>query len=112
GVQGIVLRGIDPQKEVRVTELAKNIKSGRLAYLEHPEQAPRPDRREEDDTPTAKPQAEPANESPAKVHPGIILGKELAMRLGVFPGDTVNVVSPVGSISAISIIPKIRIFTV
>ncbi|MEK6527146.1 MAG: ABC transporter permease [Nitrospirota bacterium] len=36
-VQGIVLRGIDPQKEQRVTDLAKNIKSGRLADLEAPE---------------------------------------------------------------------------
>src|SRR6185295_8850645 len=42
----------------------------------------------------------------------IILGKELAMRLGVFPGDSVNVVSPVGSVSAVSIVPKIRTFTV
>ena len=112
GVQGIVLRGIDPQNEIRVTELAKNIKSGHLAHLEHPEQAPRPERLQEEETRSAKQEAEPANESPPKVHPGIILGKELAMRLGVFPGDPVNVVSPVGSISAISIIPKIRIFTV
>ncbi|MGH7220641.1 MAG: FtsX-like permease family protein [Nitrospiraceae bacterium] len=42
--------------------------------------------------------------------PGIILGKELALRLGVYVGDTVNVVSPVGPISAIGMVPKIRTF--
>jgi lipoprotein-releasing system permease protein len=44
--------------------------------------------------------------------PGIILGKELALRLGVFPGDTLNVVSPVGPISAMGMVPKIRTFAV
>jgi lipoprotein-releasing system permease protein len=36
----------------------------------------------------------------------------LALRLGVFVGDTVNVVSPVGPISAIGMVPKIRTFAV
>jgi lipoprotein-releasing system permease protein len=34
------------------------------------------------------------------------------MRLGVFPGDTLNVVSPVGPISAMGMVPKIRTFAV
>ncbi len=34
------------------------------------------------------------------------------MRLGAFVGDTVNVVSPVGPISAVGMVPKIRTFTV
>jgi len=44
--------------------------------------------------------------------PGIILGKELSMRLGAFVGDTINVVSPVGPMSAIGMTPKIRVFRV
>ncbi|MBI4400121.1 MAG: lipoprotein-releasing ABC transporter permease subunit [Nitrospirae bacterium] len=103
-VQGIVLRGIDPQKEQRVTELAKNIKSGRLADLETPDNAVREGRPAADAEAASKPG-----------HPGIILGKELAMRLGAFVGDTVNVVSPVGpasAIGAIAMVPKIRTFTV
>ena len=105
GVQGIVLRGIDPEQEVRVTELGRNIKAGRLedlAMANHAAPPPEPAR----DTPA---EGTPA---PPTTHPGIVLGKELSMRLGAFIGDTINVVSPVGPISAIGMTPKIRTFTV
>ena len=46
------------------------------------------------------------------MRPGIILGKELAMRLGVYIGDTLNVVSPVGPVTGASMTPKIRPFAV
>ncbi|HYR60873.1 MAG TPA: lipoprotein-releasing ABC transporter permease subunit [Nitrospiraceae bacterium] len=98
GVQGIVIRGIDPQREGMVTELAKNLSTGQLADLSRPVKV----RQSPVDDPTS-----PAVETEK---PGIILGKELALRLGVFIGDTVNVVSPVGPISAIGMVPKIRTF--
>lgn len=98
GVQGIVLRGIDPQREGTVTELAKNLSTGQLADLSRPVKV----KQSRIDDPTS-----PAVETEK---PGIILGKELALRLGVFVGDTVNVVSPVGPISAIGMVPKIRTF--
>jgi lipoprotein-releasing system permease protein len=101
-VQGIVLRGIDPQREVRVTDLAKNLKSGRLADLEAPERV----------APSGTSAAEPAVGTSDPARPGIILGKELSMRLGAFVGDTINVVSPVGPMSAIGMTPKIRMFRV
>jgi len=101
-VQGIVLRGIDPQREVRVTDLAKNIKSGRLADLEAPERV----------AASGTSAAEPAVGASDPTRPGIILGKELSMRLGAFAGDTINVVSPVGPMSAIGMTPKIRVFSV
>jgi lipoprotein-releasing system permease protein len=100
GVQGIVLRGIDPTREAKVTELAKNLSTGQLTDLLTPvkvQQAPIDD-----------PQGEPRLVD----KPGIILGKELALRLGVFVGDTLNVVSPVGPISAMGMVPKIRTFAV
>ena len=96
GVQGIVLRGIDPRTEPTVTDLAKNVRFGTLQDLA----APRP---------LASPTA---SSSPASLVPGVILGKELAMRLGVFVGQRVNVVSPVGSVSALGMTPKIRPFQV
>ncbi len=102
-VQGIVLRGIDPQQEVRVTELGKNIKNGDLAELERPVPPPAPSASEE------------AGTAPEPKHPGIILGKELSLRLNAFVGDQVNVVSPVGPASrlgTIAMTPKIRVFTV
>lgn len=100
GVQGIVLRGIDPHREGNVTELAKNLSAGRLSDLLTPVMVKQ--------TPVDDPQGEP---QPVE-KPGIILGKELALRLGVFVGDTVNVVSPVGPISAMGMVPKIRTFAV
>lgn len=106
GVQGIVLRGIDPDKEVRVTELGNNIKAGRLPDLTN---HARPLSSEKA---SAERETNPDPKAPAGGHPGIVLGKELSLRLGAFIGDTVNVVSPVGPVSAIGMVPKIRMFTV
>lgn len=99
GVQGIILRGIDPQREAKVTQLGRNITHGRLEALAPEAAGPPAEQRSKDQT----------SETP---RPGIVLGKELALRLGVFVGDSVNVVSPVGPISAIGMTPKIRPFQV
>lgn len=99
GVQGIILRGIDPQKEPEVTEIASNLKVGSVLDLMPP-------------LDSARPQVDDTSESTTLTYPGIILGKELALRLGVFAGDRVNIVSPVGPIRALSMTPKIRPFTV
>jgi len=98
GVQGIVIRGIDPQREGTVTELAKNLSTGQLADLSRPVKVKQ------------SPVDDPTGPAVETEKPGIILGKELALRLGVFVGDTVNVVSSVGPISAIGMVPKIRTF--
>jgi lipoprotein-releasing system permease protein len=94
GVQGIILRGIDPEKEPLVTEVAENVKHGELKDLASP------------------PVITKEDGSLARPKPGIILGKELALRLGLFVGNSVNVVSPVGPISALGMTPKIRPFQV
>ena len=98
GVQGIVLRGVDPEREARVTELGKNMKMGRLEDLLKP-------------VPVTVPTGTD-NQTEKALRPGIILGKELSFRLGAFVGDAINVVSPVGPVSAVSITPKIRTFAV
>ena len=98
--QGVVVRGIDPQREENVTDLAKNLASGQLTDLSKPVTVHLPPA----DDPTGLPQ--PSQK------PGIILGKELALRLGAFVGDTITVVSPAGPISAMGMVPKIRIFAV
>ena len=89
GVRGVVLRGIDPDKEPEVTEITKNVKSGSVQDL-----------------------AVPGVSGQTGPKPGIILGKELARRLGVVVGSRINVVSPVGPISALGMTPKIRPFRV
>jgi lipoprotein-releasing system permease protein len=82
GSHGVVLRGIDTLREGHVTEIAKNLKVGSLEELDR--------------------------EAAPSLLPGIIVGKELSLRLGVFLGDRLNVVSPVGPMSALGMIPKIR----
>jgi lipoprotein-releasing system permease protein len=104
-VQGVVLRGIQPNQEIRVTDLAANLKFGELGHLDHPPEIfPSPIHRPE--SPPTPPAAQPAK------HPGIIVGKELSFRLGVFLGDTLNIVSPVGPMTSFTMTPKIRPFTV
>ncbi len=101
-VQGVILRGIQPEQETQVTDLQANMKFGDLAGLKDPSLVP-PE--------SGRPLSGQAP-SPAANQPGIILGKELSMRLGVFIGDSINVVSPVGPIKSFTMTPKIRPFTV
>lgn len=44
--------------------------------------------------------------------PWIIIGKELANLLGVLPGDTITVISPMGTIGPLGVIPKVKKFIV
>jgi lipoprotein-releasing system permease protein len=101
-VQGVILRGIQTEQEVQVTDLQTNIKFGGLAGLKNPSLVP----------PESGHSLSGQAPSPSANRPGIILGKELSMRLGVFIGDSINVVSPVGAIKSFTMTPKIRPYTV
>jgi len=85
-VAGAVVRGIDPAREGGVTALARNLKEGSLEGLREPAQG------------TAE--------------EGIILGRELARNLGVSPGDKISMVSPLGAMSPLGVVPRIRNFQV
>lgn len=87
-VSGVVLRGIDVQTDRQVTNLSKSIVDGSLDRLD------------------------PAMGSDSGVKPGLVMGKELAKRLGLFVGDTVNVVSPMGNITPLGMMPKMKPFRV
>jgi lipoprotein-releasing system permease protein len=101
GSHGVVLRGIDIAREATVTEIARNLKAGALEDLNRLAPA-NPD--------LAQKRGEnPQSHLPL---PGIIIGRELSLRLGAFLGDRINVVSPVGPISALGMIPKVRGFRV
>jgi lipoprotein-releasing system permease protein len=99
GVQGVVLRGIDPVREGEVTQVAQNLVVGSLSALATGA------------APGFGPDAEDSPQT-APVQPGIILGRELALKLGALVGGTVNVISPVGEPGPLGLIPKIRPFTV
>jgi lipoprotein-releasing system permease protein len=91
-VSGVVVRGVDPDRVNAVINIQSYLRQGTLAGLtaQHPLQV-------EDRTVSL---------------PGIILGERLANQLGVFPGSPVQVVSPMGSPTAIGMIPKMRRFMV
>lgn len=80
---GVYLRGIDPALEIKTTEISRYIKDGKMDDLK-----------------------------PEKGISGIVIGKELANSLGVFKGDPINVISPVGEIGPLGMLPKVRQFRV
>jgi lipoprotein-releasing system permease protein len=91
-VTGVVVRGIDPDRVNEVVNVQSYLLKGALEGLkrQHPIQV----------------------EDRTVLLPGIILGERLATQLGVFPGDPVQAVSPLGSPTAIGVIPKVRRFVV
>ncbi|GAB4420825.1 MAG: lipoprotein-releasing ABC transporter permease subunit [Thermodesulfovibrionales bacterium] len=81
--QGVYLRGIEPALEAKTTDIASHIKEGSLKNLNGRDEVP-----------------------------GIIIGKELANRLGVFKGDAINILSPTGEIGPLGMLPKVKTFRV
>ncbi len=83
--QGVALRGIDPATAGGVTDLNKNLIGGALEDL------------------TEGSEGRP---------PGILLGRELAVRLGAVVDSTVTAISPTGTIGPLGIVPKLKKFQV
>jgi len=86
---GVVVRGVDPDREAGVSDLEKNLVQGNLEMLGGSEKSSRKPRRD-----------------------GIILGKELARRLGVQRDDAVSMVAPASRVTPMGLIPKIKLFKV
>jgi lipoprotein-releasing system permease protein len=82
--QGVVIKGVEPQREVRVGDLLLRLREGSLGGLSE-----------------TFPNADP-----------LIVGKDLAKSLGVFVGDTVLVTSPQGYLTPLEIVPKFRHFRI
>ena len=80
---GVFIRGIEPETEAKTTEILSHIKSGDFRRL-----------------------------SEDKEIPGIIIGKELASNLGVLLNEKINVVSPIGEIGPMGMLPKVKQFQV
>ncbi|WNG35916.1 ABC transporter permease [Archangium violaceum] len=123
-VQGIVLKGIDPETVGSVLDLRKNmLPGGELDNLETPQkivprrafggfgqQPSNEQEEEEEEDPIIGKSTKSAEE---KVLPGIVLGRELAAILRVVVGDRVNVISPQGAeLGPAGLIPKSRAFRV
>ena len=91
-VAGVLVRGVDPDRVNAVIDIQKYMIEGSLQNLKQPQSLRVDDR--------------------TVLLPGLILGVRLANQLGVFPGSPVQVVSPLGSPTAIGVIPKVRRFMV
>jgi lipoprotein-releasing system permease protein len=76
----ITLKGVDPLLESHVTDIEKSMEQGKLSGL-----------------------VETGDE-----RPGILLGRDLAMKLGVKAGDQVTLTTPSGTLSPMGMIPRIR----
>ncbi|HUX10282.1 MAG TPA: FtsX-like permease family protein [Terriglobia bacterium] len=82
--KGVVLKGVDPDREVQVGDLLRHMTEGSLKGLSE-----------------TFPDADP-----------IVIGKELARSLGVYVGDTLMVTSPQGTLTPFEVVPKYRHFRV
>jgi lipoprotein-releasing system permease protein len=91
-VSGVVVRGVDPDKVNQVVDIERYIREGSLQSLK---------------------QQQPVQvQGRTILLPGVIIGTRLANQLGVFLGSPIQVVSPLGSPTAIGVIPKVRRFVV
>jgi lipoprotein-releasing system permease protein len=77
----VAIKGVDPELEPSVTEMAAQATDGSL------------------------PQLLPAEED---VLPGLILGRDLAGEIGAMIGDTVTVTTPEGSLTPMGVMPRQR----
>jgi lipoprotein-releasing system permease protein len=82
GVKGVVLRGIDPQSAPAVLSMLRQMRTGTAADLER------------------------------EGTPGLIIGEELAKRLGLGMGSRVNLLSPSGQKTTSGYAPRVRPFEV
>ena len=80
---GVFLRGIVPQKEFDTTEILHYIKEGNIEDL-----------KEQDGI------------------PGILIGKELSRSIGAYTGDVIHLISPLGEIGPLGMLPKVKKFRV
>ena len=91
-VSGVVVRGVDPDRVNAVVDLQRYMKQGSIAGLKQQNPVQVQDR--------------------TIMLPGVIMGERLAAQLGVFVGSPIQVVSPLGSPTAIGVIPKVRRFVI
>ncbi len=125
---GVMLRGVETTSIGSVIDLVRNIEVGDFSYLSEPEKiaemgedepiwlgrgghkylrGPRAHRDGDDlDDDVAEALRDPVSQ------PSIVLGRELAKMLHVYVGDTITLVSPIGDLSPIGVLPRARKFIV
>lgn len=95
---GMLLKGVIPEYENRVSELLKSVKIGSAAPL--------------NPAPAAACPEENKNCAPSNEVPPIVLGKDLAEAIGATVGSTVMATSPQGELTPLGLLPKYERFKV
>ena len=88
---GVFMKGVDLSTEAKTTEILGHIKFGRLP---------------------ADADSGTGQSADQGARPWILIGTELSSMLGVIVGDTINVISPMGEIGPLGMLPKIKQFRV
>ncbi|MDB5220510.1 MAG: Lipoprotein releasing system transrane protein LolC [Myxococcaceae bacterium] len=125
---GVIVTGIEPSSIESVIELTHNIEVGKLDYLLHPEKLTKLPPQEVvgigpgceryfkgADLPGLADDLDPAVRAVILNHaerPGVILGRELAKTLHVYIGDEVTLVSPLGDLGPMGVMPRTKKFRV
>jgi len=125
---GVILRGIDTVTIGTVIDLLQNIEVGKFAYLDEPNKLANlpPDEPIGIGSggefylkgPDIKPylsRLDPDVEEaviPPDAFPGIVIGRELAKSLHVYVGDELTLISPLGDLGPMGVLPRSRKFRV
>jgi lipoprotein-releasing system permease protein len=130
---GVIVHGIDPETIGNVIDLRKNVEApvnveDKLAYLENPELLRRvpadevigigPGGEEYTKGPDLPGLGDDLDPSVTEVlgkpplRPGLVIGRELAKTLHVYVGDEVTLVSPLGDLGPMGVLPKTRKFRI
>jgi lipoprotein-releasing system permease protein len=126
---GVIVRGVDPLTIGTVIDLLQNIEVGKFSYIEDPGKLARlppeepicigpggevylkgPDFRPFTSSKLDKDVTEAL--VPDDAFPGVVLGRELAKSLHVCVGDEITLISPLGDLGPMGIMPRSRRFRV
>ncbi|MGC4069934.1 MAG: ABC transporter permease [Polyangiaceae bacterium] len=118
---GVLIRGIDTQSIGNVIDLLKNVEVGSFRYLDDTKRL------------ASLPPDEPVgiglrgevylkgpdyrsrihgDAEPPQIYPGIVIGRELAKTLHVYVGDEITLVSPLGELGPMGLMPRSQRFRV
>jgi lipoprotein-releasing system permease protein len=125
---GVIVRGIDPETIGGVIELPNTIEVGKFEYLAHPEKLKKlpPDEviglgpggeqyLKGSELPGLPDDLDPLVRESIEMkplRPGLIIGRELGKTLHVYIGDEVTLVSPLGDLGPMGVMPRTKKFRI
>ena len=99
---GALLKGIVPESESRVSDLLRAIQQGSYEALNPPTAL----------NSASSEQAQGPNSGSGTSYPPIVVGRDLADRIGATVGTVITAISPQGELTPVGIVPKYQQFKV